>query len=85
MTDIKIPPEVVKAAARAMCCTNGECKMTKRTCNSYLMELDASRAVHAALNAWPGATRIGSSGGGVSQEPVSSSRLILPLPQEKSE
>lgn len=52
MTDIQIPREALEAAARAMCCTGGECQMTKRTCKSYLLELDARKAISAGLKAW---------------------------------
>ena len=43
------------------------------------------QALAAALNAWPGMQHEGPSGGGISQEPLQPSRIILPLPTEASD
>ena len=51
----------------------------------YFDGYDMKEALAAALNAWPGVTRISQSGGGLSQEPVKDGCLILPLPAEASE
>lgn len=45
----------------------------------------ARAAFLAMLQAWPGMECNGPSGGGVSQEPLQPSRIILPLPAETSD
>lgn len=74
----QIPDEVVEAAAMAFAYHEGYTWGSSGLDHDAILET-ARAAIAAALNAWPGARRMGN-GVPWSDKPL---RLILPLPQEK--
>ena len=72
ITPEQVPKKVVKAAQKAW----------EKDTESFR---PTAKTIAAALNVWPGMRHDGPSGGGISQEPLQLSRIILPLTQEASD
>jgi len=74
---IKIPDEVVEAAARAIAESLRTARLTTEAQDGYKPE--ARAAIAAALNAWPNAKTLRDDG---RRQTYVVPALILPLPQE---
>ena len=87
MTDITIPPAALEACARAIYLAFTEVNIGdgedhwERLLPQYRAEYraQARAAFLSMIEAWPGMRHDGPSGGGISQEPLQLSRIILPL------
>lgn len=78
MTTITIPPNVVEAAARAICETeNGPCECLPDECGCIFWKAHARAAILAALAAWPGVSEI--------VVGINRGSIILPLNTENTD
>ena len=82
---IFIPPAALEAGARTLCY---EQRLFWHGLTAQAQDIirgEARAAFIAMIEAWEGMKHDSPSGGGVSQEPLQPSRIILPLPQEASD
>ena len=76
---MNIPAAALEAGARALARYNCEqWDNDPDRWRAYFTD-EARAAFLAMINAWPGMRHDGPSGGGISQEPLQLSRIILPL------
>jgi hypothetical protein len=89
MSNILIPPAALEAGARVL---HANLELFEDLPWEDLSDADQDEyreqiraAFLAMIEAWEGMKHDSPSGGGVSQEPLQPSRIILPLPQEASD
>lgn len=83
--NITIPPAALEAGARTLCNEQRLFWHGLRSEAQDIIRREARAVFIAMLEAWEGMKHDSPSGGGVSQEPLQPSRIILPLPAEASD